>query len=316
MASNLAPAELFKYNWRISIFLNKYQNREPFTTLSGRQIILDYDTDIVQAIRANSRGALVGKILVDVDGNKWALSDLKKTDEFGGKELPTILKKEYGQVQSVRDQFEQIKSQILSPTIPIVLNNRTYQVFDIVSIPGQYKADAALIDETGREIIWISLKADPSPSRFRSWSGMSSRGIAEHPEVKSFIATVKQLYPTGIPTSVAVGRQINDNTLKMRSVFGIDYGRLFGRNNVNLVLLGDINISSFREKFVITSSAKFENGQDVGGEYQPTLFCDNSTDTPYRPTMVASFREDRNNFGVASARFDIIPYSGRRFINV
>ncbi len=77
-SSNLAPRELYRYNWRTELFLKKYREGLPLTLVNGGEAILEYDRTVEQLIesRGNSRFTMKG-----VDGKSYTLSNFAKTDD-------------------------------------------------------------------------------------------------------------------------------------------------------------------------------------------------------------------------------------------
>jgi hypothetical protein len=80
--SNLAPAQLCKYNWRVDLFVRKYKESDSFLLIDGRNVCLKYDPDIEAQI--NARDDLKSLRLETNDGETLRLSDFAKTAEFGG----------------------------------------------------------------------------------------------------------------------------------------------------------------------------------------------------------------------------------------
>jgi len=81
--ANLAPAELYKYDWRVDMFLDKYKNNMPLTLASGGEVVLRYDAKIAAEVKAkNNPGKIV--FYSAKDDATYALKDFAKTKEFGG----------------------------------------------------------------------------------------------------------------------------------------------------------------------------------------------------------------------------------------
>lgn len=83
--STLAPAELFKYDTRVSTFLEKYKNGDPFELTAGGTIVLLYQKNIADIIKNKDVVAARKILLLGKDKQNYKLGDLKKTAEFGGK---------------------------------------------------------------------------------------------------------------------------------------------------------------------------------------------------------------------------------------
>lgn len=71
-------------DFRVDLFLRKYKTGEPFVLTNGREVILKYNPDIEQAIKAKDSKKASSIGLETQDGEKIAFGSLKKTPEFGG----------------------------------------------------------------------------------------------------------------------------------------------------------------------------------------------------------------------------------------
>ena len=80
--TNLAPAELYKYDWRVELFLDKYKNKSPFTLTSGSEVVLIYDENIESLLRSKMNAAKI--TFTGLDSYSYKLGDFAKTAEFGG----------------------------------------------------------------------------------------------------------------------------------------------------------------------------------------------------------------------------------------
>lgn len=77
--SNLAPAELYKYAWRLELFIDKFKTGKPFTLTNGSEIVLKYDQVRETDLRNKAKVDFLG-----LDNRVYKLSDFAKTQEFGG----------------------------------------------------------------------------------------------------------------------------------------------------------------------------------------------------------------------------------------
>lgn len=81
--STLTPAELYKYGWRVDLFLSKFKGMKPF-------LLKDKKTEVVLIYDANTDNQIRNKIdtkkisFRDVNGVSYKLSDFLKSAEFGG----------------------------------------------------------------------------------------------------------------------------------------------------------------------------------------------------------------------------------------
>ena len=81
--ANLAPAELYKYDWRVDLFLDKYKNSQPLTLAAGGEVVLRYDAAAAAEVKAKKNP---NKIIFHAakGGATYTLKDFAKTKEFGG----------------------------------------------------------------------------------------------------------------------------------------------------------------------------------------------------------------------------------------
>jgi len=81
--ANLAPGELYKYDWRVDMFLDKYKNAQPLALAAGGQVVLKYDPKIAADIKSKNNPAKI--VLHAANGSAtYVLKDFAKTKEFGG----------------------------------------------------------------------------------------------------------------------------------------------------------------------------------------------------------------------------------------
>ncbi len=100
---------MFKYPWRVSKFLDCYKNKTPFELHNGTLATFVCDPEIVKRIEDETKTELVGQILVDENGTKYKLSDLKKTAEFGGKGKGFSVRIEQQEIARINTQLEGIR---------------------------------------------------------------------------------------------------------------------------------------------------------------------------------------------------------------
>lgn len=299
--ANLSPAELLKYDWRIELFLKKYKNKEAFELGTGAKKVFVFVKSTLAQIESRSPAELRKVRLIDSDGNEYPLSALKKNQEFGGKGEGFGTRKEDRELENLREQINQIKAQLASPTIPIKIGSTTYDVFDAASTPGTPKSDFHLTDITGNEIAWLSHKDGSTEKHFQQWGGISARAepkIFSHREVQDFITDLKQQYPDGLPRATSLYRKIKDTKLKMMSVYGNEYGSKFSRQNVTLMLQGPVKLVKHGKVYEFSANHVHLNGDNMTGGYEPVL--------------AAIYKGDRSDAGVKGTRIVIMPINGRK----
>ena len=295
----LSPKELFKYDWRREIFLKKYKNKEPFELVGNSKIVFVINKEIVSIVeKGNNPNALTKLGLVGTDGKIYSFSKLEKTKEFGGKGAGFGTTKEDIELTRLQEQILKLKKELKSATVPIRVGNKTFQVAGAASTPGTPKSDFHLVDDDGIECVWISHKDGRTAKDFQQWGGMTETIIKNHPEVKKFAKDVYDKFNGEIPRATTVARKIKDRRLKNLSVYGVDYGKSLGQQNVSVLIQGPVNLVKNGKSFKFASNHVHYNGEDMTRDFEPVL--------------MAIYKGDRNNFDVKGARFAIQPLGSRK----
>jgi hypothetical protein len=82
--SSLSASELTKYDWRFKKFIEKIQNKDPFTSTDDEEIVID-PNEADRFVDMYDKGQFQGSIKAKtIDGSDIGLSKLAKTTEFGG----------------------------------------------------------------------------------------------------------------------------------------------------------------------------------------------------------------------------------------
>lgn len=286
MASSLSPRELFKYGWRVERFLEKYLAEEPFHLQDKTEVRFEKNRLIIDSVTKRDAGALRGLVLTGSDGKTYRFSDLAKTAEFGGRGSGRLL-----------EQMEISRLQTQLPST-LEIDGSSYRVASVESTPGTPRSDFHFLDESGVEVIWCSHKAGSTPADFQQWSGMNEPEIVINPEIVSFVDDVRNLFPEKIPRATTVARRIKDSDLQKQAVYGPRFGSETGRQNVSMVLQGNVSIVDNR----VAAYHIHMNGQALTGGFEPV--------------MMAMYKGDRNNFGIEGARFAIQPLDSRKALYI
>lgn len=282
MASNLAPAELYKHGRddRIVIFLKKYENGEEFELVSSiagkKKVKLIFDKEIYRKLKNKTNpGSIVFQSNL---GKPIKLNQLAKTSEFGGmadkkKSTTHIEEKE---IISIREQLVAIKKATKSPTVPIKIKNQMYDVYDIQKTPGTPKSDFHFLDLQGNPIVWISHKDGSRPSDFQQWGGISPKvpNTNRHKETKEFLNDLVENFSDGLPRAANVVKEMKDRVLKNKAVYGDEFkqgSKNYNEDNVQLVLQGPVKIVKRGLFYIVDANHVHENGQFLKGEYEPTF---------------------------------------------
>jgi hypothetical protein len=292
MASNLAPSELYKKGReeRIVIFIQKYERGDEFelvTSINGKKKVkLIFDLSIHKRLKNKiNPGTIVFQTNL---GKEIKLSNLAKTSEFGGmadKKISTTHIEEK-EIISIREQLIDIKKKLATTTVPIKIKNTIYEVYDIQKTPGTPKSDFHFLDINGKEIVWMSHKDGRTAKDFQQWGGISKNvpNTHNHKETKEFLKSLKENFDDGLPRGANVVKEIKDNNLKNKSVYGDDFkqgSRQYGRDNVQLVLQGPVKLVKKNSYYEIDANHTSENGKIMKGDYEPTF--------------TAQYRSDRND---------------------
>lgn len=296
--ASLTPKELFKYEWRVEVFLKKYKGKEKFKLTNGSSVTFVPNKKIIEAARSGDDQTIKEVGLLDTDGNHYTFGKLEKTKEFGGKGVGFGTAKEDIELQRLIDQIEELKVKEKSAVVPIRVGNKTYKVFGAATTPGTPKSDFHLVDIDGNELVWISHKDGSKPTDFQQWGGMTERVIQSHKEVQSFIKDVKEMFQSKMPRATTVARKIRSTKLKNYSVYGIDYDKQLGQQNVSILIQGPVNLRKSGASYRFQSNHIHYNGDKITNGFEPVL--------------MAVYKGDRSNFGVTGARFGIQPIQSRK----
>jgi hypothetical protein len=174
------------------------------------------------------------------------------------------------------------------------------------------KADFALTDRRGKEILYISHKQGATAAAFQQYGGVSEQSgtpakprlIMDDPEVQQFFDDMYSLYEdakmgldqfdnnpfSGGRLNKRIFRYLGDPTLISRSVYGPDFGRPFGPDNVHLLGQGEFIFTPIvSPDGDITFQLTFSGPMEINGVTTPFTEVNN----PYRAIIVARFTSGR-----------------------
>ena len=303
--ASLSPKELLKYDWRVEVFLRKYKSKDKkertFDLVNNKKVSFIYDADVAKVVSRKNQVQLRTIRLLGEDGNEYKLSDLEKSAEFGGKGAGSGTLKEDIELQSLIKQLNDIRKKQKTGTVPIKVGGKTFNVADAITTPGTPKSDFHLVDDNGKEVVWISHKDGRTAKDFQQWGGISKRSeptIFSHPETQSFIDDLKKTYPDGLPRRTTLYRKIKDDKLKNFSVYGNQYGNDEGRQNVSILIQGPVKLQKSGNVYKFVSNHVHYNGEKMTGDFEPVL--------------TAIYKGDRSDAGVKGTRIVIMPIAGRK----
>ena len=180
---NLSAGEILKYEWRRNLFLEKYEKQDVFELAGGTKVRLLYETDKAKILKKGSNGDLSKLEFIDAKQKtrKYKLTSFKKNVEFGGKPpgQGAGVGIEMREINSINNQFDEIKSKTGEKTVPIKIGDKVYRAAACHKTPGVPKSDFHLTDDQGNEIVWMSHKEGSNPNDFQQWGGMTDSKIAD-----------------------------------------------------------------------------------------------------------------------------------------
>jgi len=228
------------------------------------------------------------------------LSMLYKDSDFSTRTQNTTAKQDE-QIFNIACLMDSIKNESGLEYVPIKIIDNIYNVRSIKSLEDKSKADFCFIDLDGKEVGFVSHKDGISPRDFQQWSGTSKRFQEEiflHPETQDFISVLKENFNDSLPPASTVARKISDQRLKHLAVFGNDFGQVLGRNNVEAVMQGDLQLI-FKNEYceLVGSHYTIKNGEiPVYG---------------YEPVLMAVHKRDRSDHWIKNCRLTINPLGTR-----
>ena len=285
--------------WRMSLMADRIMHGFMFEKVNGEEIKIEPDATLLAALSTENIDEFikVKHLLRDTNGNKLCLGHLGKAVVFGGKGI--------GVAGDDIERFEvsRLNTQIRSFNKPIniILHNKIYEnIIGAKQTKSKRKAksDIELFTAT-QTLIWISHKAGNKPKHFQQWAGVAT--FKEHPETISFVRDVEQWLARNDTdlTKKTLTRNINDNVLKQLAMYGNDFSKEYGINNVTAIMQGNISLIENDSVYEIKSSAQlYANGE---------LPLDD-----YEPCFVVRLDSRRNDMGLKNSRFLIYPTGGRR----
>lgn len=170
-------------------------------------------------------------------------------------------------------------------------------------IKGDPKCDIALFNSSGKEVGFISHKKEGGPEVFQQYGGISIKSGIDHKEIDSFINDlIKYSKENPVKKGFAVYREVKDKRLINLSVYGPDYGKAFGRDNVHCIGQGNPIITKKGNYFELDFSSKMHINGDVSW----------AVTGKYKAVFAATFRNGRqiknkNNESAKNVRGGIYP---------
>ena len=292
----LEHSKLVKTPSRGETFLKKIQNGEAHA-VKGGQFIMNKDLlPIFQKLMQDPKLPRLGrKEAVEVsgklEGRRVTLMyphDFYKTTEYGGKGEGSGTKAEDASLAKFQEELFRILEKEGRTAIPLKIGRRVVEFADIEQPPGTPKSDFNILDRKNNPVGFISHK-DPTLSASgevraagQQYGGLTddaTKGIFKrNKELSDFIGTMmidhqeehgyrKDAF-AGLYPGESYSRKVKDKKVIMQSVFGIDFGKRAGLNNVDEYHVGNMTLVKKGNAYEINSMHRLRNGEIPKGSYE------------------------------------------------
>lgn len=285
---------------RLQVFIDKVKDKEYFATKKGAVIITSPSPETLKAEMPSKGYSTTMKGKTD-KGQSITLQypkDFFKTPEFGGKGVGFGTAAEDRELSKLRNEIENAMKRDGLSVLPMKVGNKNVMVTGVQSTPGTPKSDFHLVDAAGNEVAWISHKDGSTAKDFQQYGGLTHSVFKNNSDVKKFMQDVASMYPDGLDRGNSVYRVVKDKKLINQSVWGVNYGKERGRDNVDEFHQGPMKIVKTGKFYSIKSRHQDTNGKlPKGNGYEAIFFARYTGD---RPANVAGVT-------VKNARVGIFP---------
>jgi len=291
--------DLQKYGGpRLKVLDSKIQSGALFDMVSGEKLALTYVKPEYEELFKNADAAAIKKLggakinsfffFKDKNNKEYAIKDLLKNTDFGGKGAGSGTRAEDIALLDVSNQLKKIGP------INVVLSEggKQYKGIDgATTFRGTPKADFSL-DAGKEELIFISHKDGKGPKDFQQYGGL--KGLLQYQEVAAFVRDVRELTGGQLQRGQSFRRKITNEEIKHKAVYGLNFGSKPGINNCQVLLQGPLKLDLLEDgTYLLDATHK--------------LITPNLPTEGYEPYLYVTFRSDRSNGGVKDARFGIYP---------
>ena len=245
-------------------------------------------------------GSVYYGILGKLPLEKMDVSELRDIDFsfVSSKKLPRNLK-EVSDIKGISEFNKELENASKSANSANGINLKigTFTVKNAVGVMAivgkEPKADYVVVSKDRNRLypsFYISYKLGTSAKDFQNYSGISEKTsllIWKHPETKKFFNKLQALYEENAQEEVK--QEISDSEIIFHAIYGQDYGKKYGIDNVNILAQGKVRIS---KSGVVSYDHIIENGTLPGktDPYHPVFGARTATGrgakTPYGTTIV------------------------------
>lgn len=276
---------------RFDTFLDKIKKGKEFLTTKGDVIIKGPPPSPEEFAKSGFRQ--------EFDTNKGKViypGDFYKTPEFGGLGKDSTVAAENKALDFFRKELDKAMDENEGGAIELLIGGRVVKCTGIDQPKGTPKADFYIIDDMGEQVAWISHKAGSKSSDFQQYGGLTDKGTGgvfmRNKQVLAFVEKIKELYPDGMKSGNSVFRPIKMNgdgkDIALKSIYGIDYGKARGLNNIDEFHQGDMKLKKKGKFYVIKSAHSAENGFIPKDDYRCILY--------------ARYTQNMHHFGIRDCR--------------
>lgn len=277
----------------------RVQPTDNFKREDFQRVLTDAGLEIVKIVKPYEPGSTSSQletyIVRDEAGNEYPV--------VLGKGRGSMLRTESYAINDIKQQIEDILNEpgASNEYFNVEIQGKEYKVNGISSTEGSPKSDFSL-DYNNKPVIFISHKNGTAPKDFQQYGGLTKKAgekISVHPEVEEFVKEVRARFPHGLKSKQHYFKKIEDDNLKLMSMYGGDYGGEFGKDNVNVILQGKVTfvpVQGNSNTFKLDANKVMYNGElpEKESEYDPMLYIRFSGTRP-------------GNYGVVNARFMVVP---------
>lgn len=197
----------------------------------------------------------------------------------------------------------------LNENTNIKCGNKIYHdIVKCISTPGTPKSDFHFINQKGEEVFWISHKKGKTTRDFQQWGGITEKEIqCKFSYIFQTAETIikldlenQNLNPDILPNGMSYIFKNLPDELKMMSVYGVEYNKDFSRQNVNVLLQGNVSLTQMGSYYHLDSDGHVHyNGEEMHEEFEPCL--------------AVIYKGDRSQLNLRGARATISPGGGRNY---
>lgn len=306
MFKRLSGGELMKpgREGRAETVIRKIADKDPFLLYDGGTVILKNDQALQQYVDAKNAGdsRAMGKVeFTGTDGKKYKLRDLAKSPEFGGKGAGSGTRAEDEALADLKKKFYAVLDKETVPFIYVKIGKKTEKVASIESTPGTPKSDFHFMDETGKEVFWISHKKGRKANDFQQYGGMPELKFTNSKDMMAFVDAVRKELgdQKRFPMKTAFARKVKDPAIISMTLYGKEFkrGKADSRQNIDVLFQGFMDFKKRGMKdnipvYEITSNHTMTHPDKPKGDYECYYYV--------RPEQA------KTQMGIPGARFFIV----------